>query len=64
MGFLVGFGAGLITFLAGRLTRYFLGFAAILCILLLQRTLPYAINVSCNLQDTLDFCIVVFWGEL
>ena len=44
----VGFGEGgsgeLITFLAGRLTRYSLGLAATLSTLLLHCTLPHAIN--------------------
>ena len=60
---------GLITFLAGRLTRYSLGLAATLSTLLLHCTLSHAINFFFNLQDTLDFCIVVscfflggFWG--
>ena len=39
-----GFWGGLITFLAARLSRYSLGLAAMLCTLLLQRTLPHAIN--------------------
>ena len=42
-GFWEVFG-GLITFLAARLSRYSLGLAAMLCTLLLQRTLPHAIN--------------------
>ena len=62
-----GSGGGLITFLAGRLTRYSLGLAATLSNLLLHCTLPHAINFF-NLQDTLDFCIVVscifFWGGM
>ena len=43
-GVLGGFGGGLITFLAARLTRSSLGLAATLCTLLLHRTLPHAIN--------------------
>ena len=39
-----GFRGGLITFLAGRLTRYSLGLAARLSTLLLHCTLPHAIN--------------------
>ena len=50
---------GLIMFLAGRLTRYSLGLAATLSTLLLHCTLSHAINFFFNLQDTLDFCIVV-----
>ena len=57
-GFLGVVLGGLITFLAARLTRYSLGLAATLSTLLLHRTL----TSSCNLQDTLDFCIVVSWG--
>ena len=39
-----GFRGGLITFLAGRLTRYSLGLAARLSTLLLHCTLPHAIS--------------------
>ena len=39
-----GFGGGLITFLAARLTTSSLGLAATLSTLLLHRTLPHAIN--------------------
>ena len=42
--FLGGGSGGLITFLAGRLTRYSLGLAATLSTLLLHCTLPHAIN--------------------
>ena len=42
--FVWGFGGVLITFLAGRLTRYSLGLAATLSTLLLHCTLPHAIN--------------------
>ena len=42
--FLLGGLGGLITFLAGRLTRYSLGLAATLSTLLLHCTLPHAIN--------------------
>ena len=44
-----GFGGGLITFLAARLTRYSLGLAATLSTLLLHRTLAHAINFFLSL---------------
>ena len=58
-----GFWGGLITFLAARLTRYFL-FDLLLRYPLFSCTVPWHTlsTSSCNLQDALDFCIVVSWG--
>ena len=62
--FLGGFGGGLLTFLAARLTRYSLGLAATLSTLLLHRTLAHAINFFLSLARHSWFLHCCFLGGL